>query len=104
MKKQIKPIFGGSGDGWLAGGLPACMPGWAGWLAGWLWVGWLGSDLYKKWIGLGRLRGHAKCFLGCLSSSCIGFLYNSYSKVKPNHHWAALAPLVLVSYSILIQK
>ena len=41
MKKPIKPIFGGSGDGWLAGGLPACMPGWAGWLAGWLALGWL---------------------------------------------------------------
>ena len=45
-----------------------------------------------------------KCPLGCLSSSCIGFLFNSYSKVKPNAHWAALAPLVLVSYSILIQN
>ena len=38
-----------------------------------------------------------------LAPYCIGFLFNSYSKVKPNAHWAALAPLVLVSYSILIQ-
>ena len=45
-----------------------------------------------------------KCPLGCLSSSCICFLFNFYSKVKPNAHWAALAPLDLVSYSILIQN
>ena len=42
--------------------------------------------------------------LGCLSSSCIGFLFNAYSKLMPNAPWAALAPLVLVSYSILIQN
>ena len=46
---------------------------------------------------------YTKCSLGCLGSSCYGFLFNSYSKLKQNALWAALAPLVVVPYSILIQ-
>ena len=45
----------------------------------------------------------AKWQLGCLGLSCNGSPFNTYSILKPNAHWAASAPLVLVSYSILIQ-
>ena len=46
------------------------------------------------------------CFsrlIGCLGSSCGGFLFNSDSKLMRNALWAALAPPVVVPYSVLIQ-
>ena len=41
---------------------------------------------------------------GCLGSSCGGCLFSSYPKLMQNALWAALAPPVVVSYSILIQN
>ena len=61
-------------------------------------------QLLLYWLPIQFLfKFDAKCALGCLGLSCNDSPFNTYSNLMSNAPWAALAPLVLVSYSILIQ-